>query len=486
MIARGMRTIIIAATACAVTAWAAVARQQASPFPHAVHSRVFISCATCHAGMARPNAPQFPEPATCASCHDGTTERRVDWQPRSGPRVSNLRFDHVLHATRRAQRGDSSSCADCHADRGAGWMQVRAPQAPQCVTCHTGGRAEHLTQPDTACATCHLPLAAATTLSMARVAKFPSPPTHQAVGFLTAAGHGAQSRRVMGDARVAQSCATCHAREFCVSCHVNAPELPVIQALALDHRSLALPHALKAPSNHVALDFEARHGALAGRSAASCKTCHTQESCLTCHRADAPAAVAALAHAGPGRAPGAQTTARAPASHGPGWKARHGPVASTALRSCTSCHARVECLTCHQPDPARRGSYHPAAYLTRHPADAYSRSSSCNDCHNTGEFCQTCHKQGGLTARRTLLGAGGYHDGNRQFFLGHGQAARQALESCVSCHVERDCLTCHSVVKGRSFNPHGPGFDPERMLRKNPQLCTACHGTSIPRRRIAP
>jgi hypothetical protein len=99
-----------------------------------------------------------------------------------------------------------------------------------------------------------------------------------------------------------------------------------------------------------------------------------------------------------------------------------------------------------------------------------------------GEFCQTCHAQSGLSARRTLVGPAGYHDGNRQFFLGHGQAARQALESCVSCHVERDCLTCHSVVRGRGFSPHGPGFDPERMLRKNPQLCIACHGTSIPRR----
>jgi hypothetical protein len=460
-------------------------QQQAAPFPHAAHSKVFISCATCHAGIAKIGAPVFPEPAACAACHDGTTEKRVTWQPRTGPRISNLQFDHARHAARRTQRGDSSSCSDCHAERGASWMQVRAPTAPQCVTCHTGGRGTHLTLPDTACATCHLPLAAAVTLPAARIAKFPAPPTHQDAAFL-ATGHGAQARHTVGGARVAQSCATCHARDFCASCHVNAPELAAIQALQPDPRSLVMPHVLKAPATHATRDFETRHGALAGRTATGCKACHTQESCLACHKAEAPAAVLALFHAGAGRAPGAATTARMPASHVSGWKTRHGPVASAALRTCTSCHARVECLTCHQPDAARRGSYHPAAYLTRHPADAYSRSSSCNDCHNTGEFCQTCHKQGGLTARRTLLGAGGYHDGNRQFFLGHGQAARQALESCVSCHVERDCLTCHSVVRGRSFNPHGPGFDPERMLRKNPQLCTACHGTSIPRRRVAP
>ena len=55
------------------------------------------------------------------------------------------------------------------------------------------------------------------------------------------------------------------------------------------------------------------------------------------------------------------------------------------------------------------------------------------------------------------------------------EPARQALESCVSCHVERECLTCHSQVRGRGFSPHGPGFDGERLKRKNPGLCVACH-----------
>jgi hypothetical protein len=474
------RSILLALASLAVATWGVSARQQSPSFPHAAHAKLFVSCATCHAGIEQPGAPVFPTAGACTSCHDGAIVKRVDWQPRIGARVSNLRFDHPRHASARTRRGDTTSCGDCHADPGARWMTVRAPTAAQCVTCHSGGRATHLTAPDTACATCHVPLARATSLPTARVAAFPKPPTHTAPGFLTADGHGAQARHTAGTARVAESCATCHAREFCAACHVNAPEVPTIQALEPDQRSLALPHALKAPATHAAADFEARHGPAAGRSGASCRTCHTQESCLTCHRAETPPTVQALYHAGPGRAAGAQTVPRTPASHTAGWKTQHGPVASAGMRSCTSCHARIECLTCHQPDPARRGSYHPAAYLARHPADAYTRSSSCNDCHNAGEFCQTCHKQGGLTARRTLLGAAGYHDGNRQFFLGHGQAARQALESCVSCHVERDCLTCHSVVRGRSFNPHGPGFNPTQMLKKNPQLCIACHGTAIP------
>jgi hypothetical protein len=74
----------------------------------------------------------------------------------------------------------------------------------------------------------------------------------------------------------------------------------------------------------------------------------------------------------------------------------------------------------------------------------------------------------------------GYHDARSFFVSGHGGAARQSLESCVSCHTERDCLPCHSAQGGRRFNPHGPGFDAERLRRKNFQMCTVCHGAAVP------
>ena len=79
---------------------------------------------------------------------------------------------------------------------------------------------------------------------------------------------------------------------------------------------------------------------------------------------------------------------------------------------------------------------------------------------------------GGLDSR--------YHDAKQSFSVGHGQAARQNLESCVSCHAERDCVSCHSATGGRRYNPHGPGFDAERLRRKNPEMCLACH-RSMPR-----
>jgi hypothetical protein len=38
----------------------------------------------------------------------------------------------------------------------------------------------------------------------------------------------------------------------------------------------------------------------------------------------------------------------------------------------------------------------------------------------------------------------------------------------------------HSALGGRHLSPHGPGFDAARLIKKNPQMCAACHGSSIP------
>jgi hypothetical protein len=169
----------------------------------------------------------------------------------------------------------------------------------------------------------------------------------------------------------------------------------------------------------------------------------------------------------------------APTSHTSLFREGHGSEAGASPRSCSTCHVRQDCLACHRGENGQQDGYHPANYLTRHPSAAYTRQVSCGDCHNTQQFCASCHKQAGLGGGNTLGGAT-YHDGKAAFFVGHGQAARQSLESCVSCHAERDCTACHSALGGRRFSPHGPGFDAERMRRRNPEMCMACHGRAIP------
>jgi hypothetical protein len=302
------------------------------------------------------------------------------------------------------------------------------------------------------------------------VASFEQPASHEDPAFSIAAGHGKLADR--GD----RSCAVCHARDFCIQCHVNAPELRVIQALAPDRRALALKAELRAPATHRESGFQSRHGRSASRGPAGCAFCHTRQSCVNCHRT-APGFIAALPDSGAGRAPGAATEPKRPESHGADFADRHGARAGATTAACSTCHARSECLECHRP-ASGDNRYHPAGFLTRHPAWAFARQAECAGCHNQNAFCVTCHQQSGMVSSGPLRG--GYHDADRGFFVNHGTAARQTIESCVTCHAERDCLACHSARSGRRFNPHGPGFDPNALARRNPQTCSACHGRNIP------
>jgi hypothetical protein len=440
-------------------------------FDHEQHHKLFPTCVGCHAGIQEEGRPVFPAPESCANCHDGTVQKRVEWTAPPA-HASNLRFTHAVHVRKSGEKLPTDStvtCSACHIPSGGDWLTVRRTISGQCLDCH-GLRVAHFSVPDTACGTCHLTLAEAKALPRERVAKFDKPASHDDEEFLTSKGHGEQAEA--GD----RTCAVCHARDFCAQCHVNAPEVKAIQALAPDPRSLALKAELKAPASHEDSRFIAQHGGKAKRDPASCASCHAQESCLACHRTR-PAVVLALPARGPGRAVGAQIERKKPGYHTPDFADRHSAFANSSPRSCNSCHARAECLECHRPNAGAAGMYHPAGFLTRHPAAAFSRQVDCSECHNQGSFCATCHEQSGLVATRRL--AEGYHDGQPFFLLNHGTTARQNLESCVTCHTERDCLACHSV-QGRRFNPHGPGFNPERLRRRNPQTCAACHGRDIP------
>ena len=470
------------ATAIGLAAiWAVIAgAQQPAAFDHAKHARLFPACTSCHVGAASAGRSVWPDAATCATCHDGVIQRRVAWQVPESLRT-NLRFDHLTHqratTVRQVAGGKPApTCMDCHSVSGTKWMTVQPPVVARCFACH-GLASAHFAAPDTACATCHLPLAQATRLTRADVAAIDTPPSHRVPAFRIASGHGAQAKAPGGG--VAASCATCHARDFCLTCHVDAPEQPTVLALAQDERATAIHVLLAAPPSHAAPDFLERHGGRVRAEQRQCATCHTQESCLACH-AGTPRVAAALFTRSPERGVGAVIIRRPPLSHGARFTEQHAELASARAATCAGCHVRADCLACHRPTAASGPGYHPAGFLARHPVAAYARETSCNDCHNNGSFCVTCHAASGLVARGPL-GTSGFHDSNQFFLLGHGQTARQNLESCIGCHVERDCVGCHGSFGGRRFDPHGPGFDAARLRRKNPQMCTACHGTNIPK-----
>ena len=100
-------------------------------------------------------------------------------------------------------------------------------------------------------------------------------------------------------------------------------------------------------------------------------------------------------------------------------------------------------------------------------------SADCSNCHQTQVFCRSCHVEVGRGSSGRL--GSDYHDAEPLWLLRHGQPARQGLETCASCHTQRDCLQCHSQVGAFKISPHGPGFDPVLAAEKNPWICKACH-----------
>jgi hypothetical protein len=264
-------------------------------------------------------------------------------------------------------------------------MAVRHAVVGQCIDCHRLD-APHVDVPSSACATCHVRLTDAPGLTREEIAGFPKPQSHDDPDFVLG-GHGraAKGPRPEGPTAIAASCATCHARNLCLTCHVNAPESPVIQALALDTRSPVYTAALPVPASHLNPGFLRTHGRDAQRSGATCATCHTQQSCTTCHVGSPPRVIAALPDQSPERAAGVHVTRSPPASHTWDFREHHGAEASARPQTCETCHARSTCLECHRPEAARQAEFHPQNYLTRHPSAAYAREANSAASTTTGK-----------------------------------------------------------------------------------------------------
>ncbi|HWO88397.1 MAG TPA: hypothetical protein VNL98_04525 [Gemmatimonadales bacterium] len=440
-------------------------------FPHLAHRRLFTNCVSCHEGiLTGDTATSRPAPSLCAECHDGQLSRRVNWQP-APARLSNLRLDHRRHAARVQARGDSAlGCNRCHAvNDGLPLMQVGRASAERCITCHAHRAETHLASAD--CASCHRSLRDAFWLTQFDISRFPRPGSHDS-GYVFR--HGAEAG--------SQSCAVCHARESCSSCHVNARSLEPIMRLAADPRVAALMRERRVrypePASHRGGDFIRRHGLVATTSAASCANCHARQSCLNCHREeDRVRVVAQLPARRRGDAPGVDLSGRQPPDHVPGFSVRHAVAAAGGDAACSRCHTSSRCASCHEA--ASRPGFHPANFAVRHREAAFTADGECASCHQTQLFCRDCHARTGSGTNGPGLGR--YHDGRPGWLFGHGGAARRSIETCAACHQQEDCLQCHSASRGWRVNPHGREPDPD-LGRRNGAMCRTCHVGGPPRR----
>jgi predicted CXXCH cytochrome family protein len=262
------------------------------------------------------------------------------------------------------------------------------------------------------------------------------------------------------------TCAACHDGTTAPSIDWTPPETPRESNLAFRHQA----HGFACTMCHVPGGGEDL-SLIAIPEPATCLGCHApqapshleaREQCQTCH---VPAAESRLS---------AQRMAEfpKPESHRFGnWVDGHRSVAASTPEYCTICHTEGSCASCHegQSSPA----FHPLNFLASHGPEAFGRVSDCSSCHNTEAFCRTCHLGLGLDAAGNIGGA--YHNDQALWILGHAPAARQDLESCVSCHQQTDCLRCHSAQSGLGVSPHGPDFDGSSISDRNKAMCTLCH-----------
>ncbi len=475
--------------------------QGASPFPHVPHAKLFPLCSSCHVGITIADPfRSFPSASLCVECHNGTIKPRVKWEAPSRKGAGLLVFTHQQHTA--ATKG--LACEACHAVRDSlPWMHVERATPERCVSCHTQGRSAHLAEA-TVCSTCHRALTGATSLSDARVAGLPKPPSHSRGDF--AATHGASARTATAN------CATCHARESCLRCHVDGAREPAILKLGGDARIARLtagkPAVYPTPFDHQNARFALLHGASARANVARCATCHARPSCESCHTGEgAQDVLARMPDAREATAPGVQlrharpaglsdlhmianvtpqsmpatatppgirhdTTRRLVRVHAAGFARAHGALAASGASSCASCHAQRFCADCHTGERVTH-RYHKANFVSTHAPQAYSRETDCSSCHSAEAFCRDCHRQTGLAAT-TNTRSTVFHNAQPQWLLQHGRAARQDLKSCTTCHQQTYCMQCHSDL-GSRISPHGPGFDAVRMSAKNPRLCLTCH-----------
>jgi predicted CXXCH cytochrome family protein len=513
--------LVILTAAVALGGSVVLTADAAQEFPHEQHARLFPLCEGCHAGIPTGDEAEFyPAPQLCGNCHDGVVEERVDW---TGPtdEPTNLRFTHLHHQRELAEHGEEPlECAQCHTPAGASRMTIVRADPPVCLSCHAHRADDHYV--DAECAQCHVPFVQSE-LPPLRLATLPVPDDHGVPDFILEA-HGEQARSDI------TRCAVCHTRERCETCHVNAADVASIGAMPAAPHDWVLPQftvAYPTPPSHLDRQWIEKHGPVASR--AECAACHTQESCTTCHvqpvpeailelprRGVAPAAQAVPAQQGrmPARggdaahptlvpaslggaqpaapsyaaqpaalpyaaqdtprirAPGVMTERKMPLSHASRFfEEQHGALAASQPGSCAACHERTFCSDCHET-PAKP-VYHPRNFQAQHASAAYGRRLECSTCHEVRTFCRSCHIQQGMETQGRLNP--GFHDAEPLWLLRHARAARQGLESCTSCHRQRDCLQCHSEIGAFQVSPHGPDFDARRAQRRNAVICFACH-----------
>jgi len=202
-------------------------------------------------------------------------------------------------------------------------------------------------------------------------------------------------------------CMTCHdgaqAQNACETCHTNFATLR--------------------PKEHNRTNFVKEHKLYARMQDASCASCHTQESCQDCH------VNAGLVQTTPGGAD---------------------MVSPRSPRLTANDRGQGMALT----------RVHDLNFRFTHGIAASSKITECASCHDSKDFCSTCHAAGGNVNQLEFRPQS--HQRVRFVTIGvgsggglHAYLARRDIESCMSCHDAQGAD--HGLAAGRA-----PPLPPER------------------------
>ncbi|HEY8943915.1 MAG TPA: cytochrome c3 family protein, partial [Polyangiaceae bacterium] len=255
----------------------------------------------------------------------------------------------------------------------------------------------------------------------------------------------------------------------CSSCHVGSGldgAAPVVERVFLPAPNLKFDHALHAGKNIQCAECHGRveEVDLATRDQLprmkGCLSCHTGKSasegrpvpsgaCDTCHLTETNGRLKTHFASGALLPPDWMRNA----NHGPDWIERHKRVAAADSQFCGNCHSERECADCHD-GRVRPRSVHPNDYLSLHGIEARQEPARCSSCHQQQSFCLGCHQRSGIAQSgpfANFAGRGRFHpskwvwtDGPRSAGH-HAWEAQKNLNTCTSCHVERDCVACHAT-----------------------------------------
>lgn len=179
------------------------------------------------------------------------------------------------------------------------------------------------------------------------------------------------------------------------------------------------------------------------------------------------------------------------AGHTPDWAERHKTIAANDTSFCANCHTEEDCASCHD-GRVRDRKVHPNDWITMHSSAARLDNPRCTTCHQQTAFCGDCHRRTGVARDAPVANrpqGARFHPAPSIWTLAprtsnhHAWEAERNLNTCVSCHSERDCATCHAsrnLGGGAGISPHPSGFRSKCSIAfaRNPRPCLVCHQAS--------